>query len=421
VSKKVPVSRRLHLVFLVRSFGFPQGMAATNRVRLLGRALLEEDVDVSVVCMRVSERPGEVRNTAVSGVADGIAFRYATGSTTSSTSFVRRRWRELRGYVSTVLDLLDRRRRGRLDCVYLAALPERWQPGVWLLLRWLRRMGVPVIVEVNELPSEVTWLPKGLSRPLSHLDGAAGAVAISVWLKEWVVDEALRIRHRVSVLEVPIVVDTGELAAPTFPADPPMLVYSASNEYGRAVTFVLRALRRVWETHPDCQLTVTGMRPSTVASLLAAEGLSESDRRVQAVGYVEREELLRLYGGAVALLIPLFDDLRSRARFPTKIGEYLASSRPVVTTAVGEVERFLTDRETACISPPGDPEAFGDSLIALLDDTRLATSIGAAGRRLAVERFDYSKQGPPLRTFLELLLSGSGAAVTSVKGDGVLP
>jgi len=136
---------------------------------------------------------------------------------------------------------------------------------------------------------------------------------------------------------------------------------------------------------------------------------------------VEREELLRLYGGAVALLIPLFDDLRSRARFPTKIGEYLASSRPVVTTAVGEVERFLTDRETACISPPGDPEAFGDSLIALLDDTRLATSIGAAGRRLAVERFDYSKQGPPLRTFLELLLSGSGAAVTSVKGDGVLP
>jgi glycosyltransferase involved in cell wall biosynthesis len=371
--------------------------------------LIKQDVDVSVLCMRVSERPGEVRNTSVGGVADGIAFRYTTGSTTRSDSFAQRRWRELRGYAGAVLDLWQRRRTGHLDCVYLASLPERWQPGVWLLLRWLRRMRVPVVVELNELPSEAAWLPDRLSRPFSHLDGAAGAVAISEWLRDWVATEALRIGREVDVVEVPIVVDPAEHETASLPADPPMLVYSASDEYGRAVTFILRALRTVWHAHPDCELTVTGMRPATVAALLAAEGLPEHDPRVHPVGYVEREQLVRLYGAATALLIPLFDDLRSRARFPTKIGEYLASSRPVATTAVGEVERFFSDGETACVSPPGDPEAFGRNLTALLDDPAVATSIGAAGRRLAVERFDYARQGPPLRALLDrLCVTGAG-------------
>jgi glycosyltransferase involved in cell wall biosynthesis len=264
-------------------------------------------------------------------------------------------------------------------------------------------MRVPVVVELNELPSEAAWLPAWLSRPFSHLDGAAGAVAISEWLRDWVVTESLRIEKRVDVVEIPIVVDPMEHETASPPAGPPMLVYSASDEYGRAVTFILRALRTVWQTHPDCELTVTGMRPATVASLLAAEGLSDDDPRVHAVGYVEREQLVRLYGAATALLIPLFDDLRSRARFPTKIGEYLASSRPVATTAVGEVERFFADGVTACVSPPGDPEAFGRNLMALLDDPAFATSIGAAGRRLAVARFDYTRQGPPLRALLDRL------------------
>ena len=92
---------------------------------------------------------------------------------------------------------------GRLDCVYLASLPETWQPGVWLLLRWLRRLGVPVVVELNELPSAVAWLPEGLSRRLSHLDGATGVVAISAWLKDWAQSEAARIGRHVSVVGDP--------------------------------------------------------------------------------------------------------------------------------------------------------------------------------------------------------------------------
>ncbi len=413
MSTRTDTGRRLYLVFLIRSFGFPKGMAATDRVRLLGRAMAEHDVDVSVLIMRVSERRDEVRNKQTAGIVDGIAYSYTTGSTVRSDSFIRRRWTEARGYVSAVLALARRRRQGRLDCVYLAALPESWRPDVWLLLRWLSRLDVPVVVELNELPGETHWLPTSVSRRISHLDRASGAVAISAWLADWAEREASRVGRSLRVIEVPIVVDTAEVQGSLRPHGTPRFVYSASDEYGRALTFIVHALKTVWERHPACELVVTGMRPATVAELVRRENIERPDL-VRAVGYVERQQLLLLYAEAYALLVPLFDDLRSRARFPTKIGEYLASARPVVTTAVGEIERFFTDGENAFVSPPGDPEAFAARLVALLDDPDLAGDVGQAGRRLADERFHYSRQGPPLRALLDEVCGSAGDSAGSV-------
>lgn len=404
-----PAGRRLHLVFLVRSFGFPHGWAATNRLRLLGLAMAAENVDVSVLVTRVSERPGEVRNRAVSGSVDGISFLYTPGSTVRSDSFVRRRLSEARGYAGAILELARRHRAGRLDCVYLAALPETWRPSVWLLLRWLRRRGIPVIVELNEIPGETSWLPRRLSHHVSHLDRANGVVAISSWLAGWSAAEAARIGRDVRVIEVPIVVDVHEGVPRPYPQGCPSFLYCASGGYEYAVTFILKALRMVWQRRPECEFVVTGMRPDIVADLVRREGIPGSGDRVKAVGYVDRERLLELYAASSALLIPLFDNLRSRARFATKIGEYLAASRPVVTTAVGEIERYFHDRESAYISPAEDPDAFAESLLAIVDDPEHAARVGAAGRSLAEARFEYMSHGPALRAFLDALCDPAAA------------
>jgi glycosyltransferase involved in cell wall biosynthesis len=113
------------------------------------------------------------------------------------------------------------------------------------------------------------------------------------------------------------------------------------------------------------------------------------DDRVRVPGYVPRNELFALYGEASALLIPLFADVRSTARFPTKIGEYLASARPVVTTAVGEASRYFHDGVNGFVCGPGDAEAYGDKIVEALQDPARAAQIGREGRRLAETAFDY--------------------------------
>lgn len=386
----------LHVVFIIRSFGFPEGMAATNRVRLLGRALTEQGVDVRVICMRVSERPGEVRNHQVAGTADGVSFIYTPGSTVRSDSFMVRRWREARGYVRALLELYRLKARGSLDCVFLAdGGSEKWYPSVYLLLRWLQHLGVPVITELNELPRMQAWLPTRLSGRLSHLAAVDGAVAISGWLSEWAAGEARRIGRRVDIVEIPIVVDTQEQVIASRPDNGQLFVYSASNAYMRDLAFVFRSMRMVWERFPEAELMVTGMRPRSVALVVDGENVRHAvdDGRLRIRGYLERSALLAAYQKAAALLIPLHDDLRSRARFPSKVGEYLASGRPVVTTRVGEIERFLQDGDTAYIAAADDVAAFSDKMVAVLDDAQRAAAIGAAGRRAAEELFDYRSQG----------------------------
>ena len=128
--------------------------------------------------------------------------------------------------------------------------------------------------------------------------------------------------------------------------------------------------------------------------------------RVDLVGYLSRPELLDLYARAHALLIPLFDDQRSRARFPTKIGEYLAAARPVVTNAVGEIPLYFTDGVDAVVCRPTIPslsDARSRTAVAIPLARRL---IGRRGRRVAETRFHYALYGETMaRAFAEIAAS----------------
>jgi glycosyltransferase involved in cell wall biosynthesis len=399
------------VLFLVRSFGFPEGMAATYRLRLLGRALIAQGVRVRVLCTRVTELPDDVRNDRVAGVCDGIPFRYTPGTTIRSASFLLRRYREARGYMMALLEILQLRNQGSLDCVCLAALPRVWAPSVWLMIRILRMRHIPVIADLNEIP-RIWWRPSPpWSQRVSPLSGLDGVVSISSWLSELATADAARAHRQLKVVEIPVLVDLQEQTVTPYPTGAKDFVYSASAVYHATVLpLLLRAMQRVWARHPQCRLIVTGWSPSRFPGLGAADPLAEvHDGRILTPGYVARHELLSLYRDSAALLIPMSDDPISRARFPTKIAEYLASARPVVTTKVGEVDRFLVDGESAFMSPPGDADAYAECLIEILDNPTKAAAVGMAGRALTESLFRYEAHGPALLAFISAVCASSSS------------
>ncbi len=182
---------------------------------------------------------------------------------------------------------------------------------------------------------------------------------------------------------MPILVDVNEQRPGDYPTGEPLVVFAGSPDYKTTIRFIFAAMQEVWRVHPECRIAVTGAvvgrpaEPTGCGRRMRQTGL---DARVDLVGYLSRPELLELYERAHALLIPLFDDQQSRARFPTKIGEYLAAARPVVTNAVGEIPRYFTDGVDAVVCPPGDPIAFGRAIADLLSDPARAALIGRRGR-----------------------------------------
>ena len=392
----------LNVVVLGAYMRFPHGMAATNRVRLLARALHEAGAGVRVLCLQAADRPPHVENTEVRGAYEGIPFEYASGTTVRHSSFTMRRLIAARGWTIGALRLVQLRREGCLDVAYLWFWDPPPSVRTYFYLALLKLLGVPVVNELNEQPWHLQ--ATAIDRGLSALIGRSGYVSISEFLTRWAHREAERQGRRLEVIEVPIVVDVNEQTPTDYPGGDPLVVFAGSPVYDETIRFILSAMEHVWRAAPQCRLVVTGANPSDPAAKWLIEEAKQlsTDARVSFPGYLSRPELLRLYARAHVLLVPLFDDVRSKARFPTKIGEYLAAARPIVTTAVGEIPRCFEDQVNAAVCAPGDPALYGAKIVALLHDPELAASIGRRGRDTAVARFHYA-------LYSETLLRGFAA------------
>lgn len=397
-------AHRLHVVILGDYLPFPRGMAIVNRARLMAKALRESGVAVRVLALQAADHPSRVENTAVRGEYQGIPFEYACGTTVRHDSFIARRFIAAWGWVHGAFRLAQLRRSDQLDVVHLWFWTPKPAIRLASFVTLLRVLGVPIVREIDE----ITWSMKGdrsvLKRLWSPLAGMDGAVTISDELRRWAIGERRRQRP-LRVVTVPILVDVDERQISGYPVGDPLVVFAGSPDYRSTIEFILASMREVWTTRPECRLAITGAAPGDPAAewLWAEVRRGELRDRVNLVGYLSRSELLGLYERAHALLIPLFDDQQSRARFPTKIGEYLAAARPVVTNAVGEIPHYLTNGVDAVLCPPGDHRAFGRAIIDLLNDPERAALIGRRGRVVAETRFHYALHGATLaRMFAEV-------------------
>ena len=134
--------------------------------------------------------------------------------------------------------------------------------------------------------------------------------------------------------------------------------------------------------------------------------------------YLPQAALLGRYSSADALLAPLPDDDASRARFPSKLPDYLYSGRPVVSNSVGEIGRYLKDGASGFLAPPGDPAFFSQKMReAVTHPDRFV--IAACGKRLAEVEFGLGVQGLRLATFLRSLsrIHAIGTGANRVQGS----
>ena len=121
---------------------------------------------------------------------------------------------------------------------------------------------------------------------------------------------------------------------------------------------------------------------------------------IEFTGYLEENELYTYMMNAVCLLAPLPDNEQSKARFPTKIGYYLSSGRPVVTNAVGSVNEYLTDSVNAYIAERFEVMSIAKKIAEIIDDPIGADKVGQAGQQLAFEKFYYHNACKGLSDFL---------------------
>jgi glycosyltransferase involved in cell wall biosynthesis len=172
--------------------------------------------------------------------------------------------------------------------------------------------------------------------------------------------------------------------------------------YSKDIHFLIRALALVNKDGYRAKLRVisaafSGWGPEQLRDYAAEQGLSRDS--IVIMGCVDDRTLEGCYKSAAGLLLPLWDDLTSRARMPNKLAEYLAAGRPVVASKVGDLTDFLADGVNAYLAEPASEREFADKMIAILLDPARATQIGAAGQRACIKHLDYRSQVDSLAAF----------------------
>jgi glycosyltransferase involved in cell wall biosynthesis len=121
---------------------------------------------------------------------------------------------------------------------------------------------------------------------------------------------------------------------------------------------------------------------------------------------VSDAELAELLASAEVMCVP---SLYEGFSLPTV--EALACGTPVVASRAGALPEVVgTDGDCAVLVEPGDAEALGDALGALLDSPDERARLGAAGRARAEERFSWTSVARATVSAYEAAIAGTKGA-----------
>lgn len=268
-----------------------------------------------------------------------------------------------------------------------------------IAIRCGARRGWKTIVISNEAMSDSMSDPSTRDSYNACVVGCADGV--------WVVSEHLADHWRSlgateqRIFVAPSVVRPSSLQRPVAPSQGPTAAY-VGNLAHREVDYLLDIAELVSARVTDFRLGIYGDATSETRGLLA-ERIEQRGLTNDVVLHAPMPparipaELDRWS----VLLLPRAAGEFSTAGFPNKLGEYLASGRAVVTTAVGDIPRYLTDRGDVYLAPPDDPAAFSEILIRALSEPSVAAEVGLRGRAVAERLLGGSEVARRLLEFAE--------------------
>jgi len=390
-------------IILAGEFGFPNGSGRTGRVYAFAKGLSTAGCEVEVACVRPTEGiHAWAANPSARGSFRGVPFSYTGGSPYRDATFVRRRLRDLRSALRLARLVRGTRAQGPAHVILFS------HSAVWILAAVVacRLARSACVLEQCEYPAvrapdSVKTRARRWYYTKTMYRLVDGVIVISTFLEDYF---SARIRRDARLIRVPILVDMDEFGEEQTGAlkDQRTLCFVGHLNHTGEIDGLLDAFFEVAPRFPEWDLRVIGGTcvPMAMERFRERAASSPTPDRIEFLGSVERSALPGLLREAGAFALPRASGLFSTAGFPTKLGEYMASGRPVVVTATGDIPLYLHDGEDAYLVPPDDTHAFAARLAEVLADPAAAKAVGARGRETARTQFGIETQGKRLAAFM---------------------
>ncbi|MBT9186739.1 glycosyltransferase [Zobellia russellii] len=390
-----------HIVFLGES-GFPIGLATIQRLTLMARAFIHADSKSTVICRKGVHKNKEEVNFPLKGNHEGISYLYTSDSIYKPKGFLKRNIQKIIGAIGEYRALQSLKSTIGIDAIIISEMKVVHIMRYWMFSKLL---DIPIIMNFVEMTSSMQHRASALRKLNDYiLDNWVlkifdGALSISDRLFDYYTEIAPKRPN----LKIPIICDfdkfkvDGNETAPYF-------LYCGSFKYKEVRDFVIEAYKKIAaDEETKLYMIVSGGNKQETAALEEEVNKSLKTSPIKLFSNIPYSELVQLYVDAMALLIPLRPTVQDAARFPHKIGEYLASGNPVITTDVGEIKNYFVHEETALIAGEYDLDSFSKEMKFIIDNPLKSKEIGIRGQEMGRREFDYRTLGHSLSKFVDNL------------------
>ncbi len=389
----------MSIVIFGDNFSFPEGNAATNRIYTYAKGFVENGIDIHVICNRNDYVPN------ANGTLDSIHYYNPLNRSERSDSFLIRNWYKIAKYFNTLRLVREINKKEKVSAV----LTDTHDIVTHLFSYYLaRRTGTKLVVEKSEHPlrlhqQNIIRKIQGLVKLRIESMLCDGLLCISQYLIDYYREYGLPERK---LFLVPSTVDperfklNGEKPLP----------YSYIGYFG-GLTFsrdnidvLIKAFALMCGKHPSVNLVVGGFCSEKEREMIEKLILDlKLSTRVNLLKYLPRSEIVRYIVHSDILVMVRARDLETTASFPSKLTEYLVTSKPVVTVDVGEISHFLTDGVNAFLVEPGDCDQLAAKLDYVLNNYQLAMDVAKQGNQLTNTIFNYNFQARRIIGYINTL------------------
>lgn len=334
------------------------------------------------------------------GIVDSVPYRYLTAKI-SSKNLIIKKLIGLSGIFIAVLKVISNN--SRIDAI-ISFCGSSFQNSPVSFFSHIKK--ILFFREISEYPKQV--LKRGINgltdnennRIKKRLKYFSGLFCISNNLKSYF--EQFHHFNK-PVLVVPITVDLDRFKNISGSVPENYITY-CGNLFGDkdGVDILIKAFAKISRKYSNYKLQLIGNINDDEGFIQLKKLITETKLtdRIIFTRFIERDLLPPMLMNSAVLVLARPDNIQSRGGFPTKLGEYLATSRPVIVTAVGDIPEYIIDRFNGFLAQPGSIESFASRLSYVLDNYDEASEVGKRGRQLAEKEFDAGIQSKRIHEFI---------------------
>lgn len=392
-------------VFIVTKEPFPNGLAATSRIKCYIKALLAANKQCELLIYSRTESTNSHRNICAEGDFEGIYYRYIGGTTQRKDKFIIQQLINVKDKLRLLRYLKENLRKD--DIVFGYAAKDVF--FINTLINVVHRSKGKYIRDLCELPygTGQETLKAKLLRAYSlnfQFKKCDGIIAISSALYEL----ARKYSPKTKVIIIPILVEYEKYNLPNNSqfAKFPFIFHAGSlQEQKDGILGMLKSFAIVARQIPSCRFISTGRlekspNANEIKTLITNESIEE---KVFFLGYLDQHELNKYLSKAQAVIINKSVNQQNTYCFSNKLGEYMAAGKPVVITRVGEAINWLNSGVDSIIVEPNNHNQIAESLIKIINDEHFSRSLSINAKETCKKSFDFRVYSDLLKRFISQL------------------